>query len=247
MSSLLSHLGQVGPVTKTVASSVFALSVLGMLLRFQSPNPEQPAGDEGEPYYNVYWDLARFLVLKPGMIMSYPWTLLTAGLTETDPLSLICALAVFIPCGAFLERHWGVKQYAMFLAVAMLIPILSTMLLFILLFALQSDLLYLYKVQINGLASVLIGFAVAFKQISPDHIVKLYRGRISIRCSELPGIIMFVVPPILTLAKRFPIVVLLHLGFFECWMYLRFFKYDGNVRGDLSETFSFSSFFPEKV
>ncbi|KAJ1922257.1 hypothetical protein H4219_000119 [Mycoemilia scoparia] len=172
MTSVLAQLPQVGPITKAVSALAFTLSVLCMFLRFQSPNPEVPVDDgQGETYYNVYWDLARFFVLKPG----------------------------------------------------------------------------LYKIQVNGLAAILAGFTVGFKQISPEYIIKIYQGKIKFRCSALPGLYLLIVPIVMSLSGRFSSVILLHFGVFEAWMYLRFFKYDGNVRGDLSETFAFSTFFPEPV
>ena len=64
-------------------------------------------------------------------------------------ICFICNLAHLCPSyipftsGSILERHWGTKQYAIFLAVAIFAPIITTTLIYIFLYALQSDVLYL--------------------------------------------------------------------------------------------------------
>ncbi|OLY77661.1 Transmembrane protein 115 [Smittium mucronatum] len=103
----------------------------------------------------------------------------------------------------------------------------------------------LIKIRINGLASVIAGFTVASKQISPDHHIRLFGGTIIFRINTLPVVFMTIVPPILVLFGRNSSAVLLDFGILVSWIYLRFYKRNGDTRGDRSEAFSFTSFFPE--
>ncbi|OMJ26086.1 Transmembrane protein [Smittium culicis] len=103
----------------------------------------------------------------------------------------------------------------------------------------------LVNIRINGLASIIAGFTVAFKQITPEHNIRLFGGSINISFNNLPAIFMTVVPPLLFLFGRTSSSIMLNTGIFISWIYLRFYKRTGDIRGDLSEAFSFASFFPE--
>ncbi len=66
---------------------------------------------------DVFWKL---LACVPGVVLSHPWSLLTAGLL-TDPLHwshLIFTLIGFYFLGPDIERRWGTWRFLRFIAVA---------------------------------------------------------------------------------------------------------------------------------
>ncbi|KAI8320216.1 DUF1751-domain-containing protein, partial [Martensiomyces pterosporus] len=188
-----------------------------------------------------------FLVLRPGFVISYPWTLVTSAFVEPNPLLLLCDLAALVTVGSFLERQWGPRSYALFFLVTSAIPALTSVLAVIVMYAIRSNSALLYSTQIVGLPAVLSGFAVGLKQIIPDYNIKLFRGAVSFRMNDLPGLYTLVTPIMFVLLGSLGGVLLVNIGFFEAFIYLRFYKQDGPVRGDRSEAFAFATFFPELV
>ncbi len=99
--------------------------------------------------------------------------------------------------------------------------------------------------QANGLVPTTASFLVALKQVVPEHRLSFFSDSLSIRVKYIPSLYM------LTYLLLF-LTRLIHQdfwmmlgGFLSSWIYLRFFKTTDGVHGDASETFSFSSFFPE--
>lgn len=107
---------------------------------------------------------------------------------------------------------------------------------------------------VSGTISLQISFLVAFSQLVPAHTVTLFRGILSMRVPRFPLLHLGVVT-ILTLTPIFSAASLLLavFGLLTSWTYLRFYKtvfpdLDSSqptaLRGDASETFAFSEFFP---
>jgi len=86
---------------------------------------------------------------------------------------------------------------------------------------------------------------VAVKQVIPDNEVSLFGGALYFRARHLPAVYILlssiIALPFHAAAKVIPFVV---FGAYSGWLYLRFFSEDG---GDVSEEFSFASFFPEPL
>lgn len=111
---------------------------------------------------------------------------------------------------------------------------------------------------IHGAIGLEAAFIVAFKQLVPEHTVSLFNSVIRIRVKHLPA--MFVLlnmisGPILGTDTAFFLSV---YGFFTSWVYLRFYRMapsvvtsatgdDAVIKGDASDTFAFSHFFPEPI
>ncbi|PIA15106.1 DUF1751-domain-containing protein, partial [Coemansia reversa NRRL 1564] len=188
-----------------------------------------------------------YLVLRPGLVISYPWTLLTAAFVEPNPVFLLCGLLTLVTIGSFLERQWGVRSYAAFLLVVAVVPALTATGLVILLYAVGGGAELLYKTQICGLAGVLSGFTIGLKQLVPDYNVKLLRGKIGFRVNDLPGVYTLIAPILFSILGDLGGVLLVNIGFIESFVYLRFYKRTGSVRGDRSEAFAFCTFFPEFI
>jgi hypothetical protein len=110
---------------------------------------------------------------------------------------------------------------------------------------------------INGTIPLQISFLVAFSQLVPAHTVTLFRGVLSSRVPRFPLIYI----GLITVANFTPWISavslpLALLGFLTSWTYLRFYKtvfpdldssQPATMRGDASDTFAFSEFFPAPV
>jgi hypothetical protein len=108
---------------------------------------------------------------------------------------------------------------------------------------------------VNGTIPLQIGFLVAFSQLVPAHTVTLFKGIVSLRVPRFPllhilGVFLLSLTPILSAASTFLVLS----GFLISWTYLRFYKQafpdletsqPASLRGDASETFAFSEFFPD--
>ena len=108
---------------------------------------------------------------------------------------------------------------------------------------------------INGTIPLQISFLVAFSQLVPSHTVTLFKGIVSLRVPRFPllhilTIFALSLTPILSSASLF----LALNGFLVSWVYLRFYKsafpdletqQPASLRGDASESFAFSEFFPD--
>ncbi|KAJ1728204.1 hypothetical protein LPJ61_004160 [Coemansia biformis] len=242
MSKLLAHLCGLPAVTKLAGATYAGLSAAAFLLRYQAGWPI-----DSDPLGTASADPARHLVLRPGFVLSYPWTVVTGPLTEPNPLFLLCGLTVLATVGCFLERQWGARSYAAFLAVAAVVPAVAATALTAALYAVRAKTELLYATQIVGLAGVLSGFTVGLKQLVPEHSIKLLRGTVSFRVNDLPGVYTLVAPIMFTLLGSLGGVLLVNIGFIVSFVYLRFYKRTGPVKGDRSDAFAFCTFFPELI
>ena len=111
--------------------------------------------------------------------------------------------------------------------------------------------------QIQGSASLQGAFLVAFKQLVPEHTVTILKGILKIRVKHFVAI--FLVANTLSgiILGTDTSFVLAWFGFFDSWIYLRFYKMQpdwsgtntggSGIRGDASETFAFAYFWPDVV
>ncbi|KAI0517375.1 eukaryotic integral membrane protein-domain-containing protein [Xylaria bambusicola] len=197
--------------------------------------------------------IIEWLNLVPQLSIFYPWTFLTTTLTEHDIISLVIAGLTLFHGGRYLERAWSSKEFAKFLLVVSLIPNFLCFLLLIIIFTLTRSEYWTLTV-INGTTSLQISFLVAFSQLVPAHTVTLFRGVLSLRVPRFPLIYI----GLIAVANLTPWISdaslpLAILGFLTSWTYLRFYKavfpdldssQPTSMRGDASETFAFSEFFP---
>ncbi|KAJ3565984.1 hypothetical protein NPX13_g7300 [Xylaria arbuscula] len=198
-------------------------------------------------------DPLPWLSLVPQLSIFYPWTFLTTTLGEYDIISTAIAALTLFHGGRYLERAWSSREFAKFLVVVSLVPNFLCFLLLIAMFTLtRSE--HWTRAVISGTTSLQISFLVAFTQLIPAHTVTLFRGVLSLRVPRFPLIYIGLVAvanltPFISDASL-PLAV---FGFLTSWTYLRFFKtvfpdldssQPTSMRGDASETFAFSEFFP---
>ncbi|KAJ2333481.1 hypothetical protein GGI00_002307 [Coemansia sp. RSA 2681] len=244
MSKLILYARALPLVTKAVSVTYLVLSLTAILLRFRSTVDLDSGSD---PSYLASQDPARLLILRPGFIASYPWTILTSAFVETNVVFLLFGLAALVAVGSFLERQWGARSFGLFVLVTTTVPALTAALVAIALYAVRGSAHsgILYATHIGGLAGLVSGFAVGLKQLMPEYSVKLFGGALSFRMNELPGVYTLVAPIMFTLLGDLGSVLLVNIGFLEAFVYLRFYRREGSLSGDRSEAFAFATFFPE--
>ncbi|KAJ1832248.1 hypothetical protein IWW55_004506 [Coemansia sp. RSA 2706] len=241
MRNLLAYVLGLPPATKLAGFLYMLFSITTVVLHMRVVDD----GIDRDAAAQAAADPARFFVLRAGTVASYPWTLVTGALTEGNALFIALGVLALGSVGAFLERQWGTRGYAQFLAAMCVVPALTSVLALVGMYAVtgRADLLYVPRV--SGLAGVVSAFTVGLKQLVPDYNVKLLRGSLGFRVNEVPGMYTLVVPIMYTLLGNLGGVLLVNIGFLEGFVYLRFYRRSGSVRGDRSEAFAFATFFPE--
>nr|KAJ3422147.1 hypothetical protein HK105_000966 [Polyrhizophydium stewartii] len=180
------------------------------------------------------------LAAVPSYVLFRPWTLLTAGFVETRLVFFLINISALLFMGRYFENIWGSREFAKYAVIVTVSTYTATTLMLYVGYAATLDLSFLFGTQANGLGGLLCGLVVAFKQAVPEHTIVLLR-------LQLPSII-FVIHLVLFLLG------LIHVSFFietfgmvASWIYIRFYKMQDGIRGDRSETFSFTSFFPDAM
>ncbi|KAI8340873.1 hypothetical protein BC941DRAFT_450329 [Chlamydoabsidia padenii] len=175
-----------------------------------------------EPDTPLVYAHCSYLGLIPGSILQAPWTIVTSIFFENTLLAFISSMVVLLFCGKYLERAWGSRELLR-----------------------DGDEIYLYYVQINGMAGVFSGFLVAFKLLIPEHRLSLIGGRLAIRVKDLLGVATITSIICLILFKAIVFYNLVNIGWVIGWVYLRFFQHHENgSRGDRTEAFALVTFFP---
>ncbi|KAL9941201.1 hypothetical protein D7B24_005803 [Verticillium nonalfalfae] len=196
-----------------------------------------------------------YLTLIPQLSLIYPWTFVSTTLVESNVFTFSAAGATLYYGGRYLERAWSSAELAKFLLVASLVPNVLTFLVSMIFFTLTRNERWTLMT-IAGTIPVQIAFLVAFSQLVPAHTVTLFRGILSLRVPRFPliyiGIITLLSMTLMSVAS----FLLAIFGFLISWTYLRFYKtvfpdldasQSAGLRGDASETFAFSEFFPGPV
>ncbi|KAJ2355083.1 hypothetical protein GGF43_002896 [Coemansia sp. RSA 2618] len=241
MRVLLGYVRGLPPATKllTFLCLLFSITTIVLRIRYQDDYIDRDASEQASV------DPTRFFVLRPGTLARYPWTLATSVVTESNVVGLVWGVLALCSVGSFLERQWGTRGYAQFVLVVGVVPALTSVLAVVALYAVRGKAELLYATRVGGLAGLVSGFTVGLKQLVPDYNVKLLRGAVGFRVNDLPGVYTLVAPILFTLLGDLGSVLLVNIGFVEAFVYLRFYKRTGSVRGDRSEAFAFTTFFPE--
>ncbi|MCJ1311659.1 hypothetical protein MMC25_005332 [Agyrium rufum] len=221
-----------------------------------------------------------WITLVPQLSLFYPWVYVTSTLSEQNIVTLLIAGATIFYGGRYLERAWGSTELAKYLVVVTVIPNVIAAFIYVLVFVfIRSDeqayvrhptLFYVPPklthtslfgrfTSIQGSISIQAAFLVAFKQLVPEHTVKLL-GIAKIRVKHFPAIFLTANTLSGIILGTDTAALLAWIGFLTSWTYLRFFKMQPDIsgtstgsysssslRGDASETFAFAYFWPDVV
>jgi len=194
------------------------------------------------PVYGVL-SLSPALLLPPNFRV---WTLITGLLIEATFFNLLIDIPVMVVCGMYLEPVWGAMELLKFIAITGVGTAISTSFVSLAAYAITHNHTFWF-VQFSGVAGVLGGVTVAFKQILPDQ--KLNFKYKVLRVQQLPfvTVVLFILLSLLGVFQYTQIVMVV-CGIAVGWTYLRFYQPHGrNSRGDMNEMFEAATLFPPIV
>lgn len=247
------ELNRVPIVTKsTVIASAF-LSLSFWLLDYRTSFSSNPKADHGSNAGSAGVS-SGILTLIPQSSYYLPWTFVSSSLVNPNVFSLGIALATLLLGGRYLERAYSSRELAKFYAVLILVPNVTLFLSLFLLALCTQDRAWL-STSIYGSVALQAGILVAFKQLVPEHTVTMYRQLVKIRVKHFPALFLLSTIVSAPILGNYAAIATSILGFLSGWVYLRFYKISlpdlgaqmVSIKGDASETFSLSQFFPDIV
>jgi len=193
--------------------------------------------------------LITVLALKPGLTLPpnfFVWNIFTSGFVEIRLGNAVFNCLYLALIGSRLEPIWGSVEYIRFIGITNVFSSLFTFLVMILAYPLSNPMTWITAV-FSGFSASIAGFSVAFKQLFPDYEIPLS----GIRAKHIP-LSLLVINFILCLCRVPHNLPFTFFGIMVSFTYLRFYQVkisDGmtKVVGDLNESFSFSSLFPEII
>ncbi|KAJ9553707.1 hypothetical protein OSB04_017752 [Centaurea solstitialis] len=209
-----------------------------------------------------------YLALIPARTIPFGWNLLTAGYIEQTLHGVLISTIGLLFIGKLLEPIWGSGEFLKFIFVVNFVTSVCVFIMAIVMYYITMEEIYLYLMSCNlvgeydqpltilvycnfcgsymplsGFGGALSGLLVGVKQIIPDQEL----APLKIKAKFAPSIMLF-----LSIAISFFTVEpatclpMLIFGMYIGWIYLRYFqrKQETKIRGDPSDEFAFSTFFP---
>ncbi|KAG6734501.1 hypothetical protein I3842_01G275700 [Carya illinoinensis] len=184
-----------------------------------------------------------YLALIPARTIPFGWNLITAGYIEQSVYGVVASTVGLLFIGKLLEPVWGSREFLKFIFVVNFLTSVCVFVTAIALYYITTQENYLYM-PVSGFHGVLSGFLVGIKQIIPDQELPLLK----IKAKWLPSLtlLLSVAVSLFTLesATYLPTII---FGTYMSWIYLRYWqrKLETKLKGDPSDDFAFSTFFPE--
>lgn len=183
---------------------------------------------------------AQFLVLVPNSTFhAHPWNVVTFALVEQGLIQLVGSVLCVAVVGRVAEPLWGTIEFVKYLLLVNLCAGLSLWIYQFILFQGSGDEKHLL-VNKSGFQAGVGALLVAAKQLCAEQEVG------SLRVKHLPSI-YFAGCFVLSMMFSATFGTLGVLGTWFGWAYLRFFQTNGDRLGDMANSFSFVSFFPDKA
>ncbi|KAI8851510.1 eukaryotic integral membrane protein-domain-containing protein [Chytridium lagenaria] len=190
--------------------------------------------------------IQSLLTLYPGLLFWRLWAIITAGFVETNIFLLFINGTIFALSARYFEQIWGSKEFLTFVGVVNVSSVVLTTITLFFSYAVTQNEAYIFEYEIAGLAALISGFAVAFKQTVPEHSITLFKA-FSIRVKYIPSILIMNAFQLYIFGFIVSTFYLILFGSASAWVYIRFYRLQDGIKGDRSETFAFASFFPEKL
>ncbi|KAL9351530.1 hypothetical protein Peur_054210 [Populus x canadensis] len=197
----------------------------------------------GHIVVQIFPSAVNYLALIPARTIPFAWNLLTAGYIEQSIYGVVASTLCLLIMGKLLEPVWGSKEFLKFIFIVNFLTSVCVFITAISLYYITRQENYLYM-PISGFQGILAGFLVGTKQIVPDQELSLLR----LKAKWFPSLMLLIAIVISFFtaesAKYLPTII---FGTYMSWIYLRYFhrKPETKLRGDPSDDFAFSSFFPE--
>jgi len=174
------------------------------------------------------------------------WTLVTGLVVERSIINVLINLPAIILCGQHLEPLWGALELLKFITITSVGTALMTSFVSLAAYAITHRFTF-WAVQFSGMAGVLGGLTVAFKQLRPDQRFNMkYK---ELRVHDLP-IFCIIIFTLLAIFRLLPYTqpIMMACGVIVGWTYLRFYQSHGKgMRGDMSEGFSAATLLPTPI
>ncbi|KAK6929208.1 TMEM115/Pdh1/Rbl19 [Dillenia turbinata] len=197
----------------------------------------------GHVVVQIFPPAITYLALIPARTIPFGWNLLTAGYVEHTLYGVIINTIGLLFVGKLLEPIWGSKEFFKFIFIINFVTYLGVFITAVALYYITSQENYLYK-PVSGFHGVIAGFLVGIKQIIPHQELPL----VKLKAKWLPSL-MLLLPIVASFFAPESVAYLptLIFGTYMSWIYLRYFqrKPETKLKGDPSEEFAFSTFFPE--
>ncbi|KAL5569295.1 hypothetical protein UlMin_025870 [Ulmus minor] len=197
----------------------------------------------GHIVVQVFPPALNYLALIPARTVPFGWNLLTAGYIEQTVHGVIVNTVGLLFIGKLLEPVWGSREFLKFIFVVNILTALCVFITAIALYYITTQENYLY-LPLSGFHGILAGFLVGIKQIIPDQEFPF----IKIKAKWLPSIsvLLSIVVSFFT-AEATTYLPTIIFGTYMSWIYLRYWqrKPETKLKGDPSDDFAFSTFFPE--
>ncbi|KAL5990685.1 Rhomboid-like protein 19 [Asimina triloba] len=199
----------------------------------------------GYAVLQIFPSAVSYLALIPAKTLPFAWTLVTAGYIEHSLWEVLVNIVGLLFIGKLLEPIWGSKEFFKFVVVVNFFTSVCIFITAIALYLITRQESYIYT-PLCGFHGVLSGLLVGINQIIPDQEL----GVLKIKAKWVPSLIVLVAIGTSFLtedsASYLPTLI---LGTYMSWIYLRYFqqKPETNLRGDPSDDFAFSTFFPDSV
>ncbi|KAF7811779.1 rhomboid-like protein 19 [Senna tora] len=184
-----------------------------------------------------------YLALIPARTIPFAWNLITAGYIEQSIHGVVVSTIALLFIGKLLEPVWGPREFLKFIFVVNFLTSVCIFITAIALYYITSLETYLYM-PLSGFHGIIMGFLVGIKQIIPDQELPFLK----LKAKWLPSITLLLSIAIsfwtLELTTYVPTVI---FGTYLSWIYLRYWqrKPETKLKGDPSDDFAFSTFFPE--
>ncbi|CAI8048888.1 Transmembrane protein 115 [Geodia barretti] len=161
---------------------------------------------------------------------------------------VVLDVLALIGFSAVLQPFWTAREFAIFSAIVSVSCLVSGVGVSILLYALSQSVSFLF-VSYHGMIGLVCGYVVAVKQYHPDSVPFPPPTPPTLRVKHVPLTVatVFLVLSLCGVISYASLWLVLN-GISSSWVYLRFFQRNQQgSRGDMSESFSFASFFPEPI
>uniref|UniRef100_A0A0D6R731 Peptidase S54 rhomboid domain-containing protein n=1 Tax=Araucaria cunninghamii TaxID=56994 RepID=A0A0D6R731_ARACU len=194
----------------------------------------------------IFPSTVEYLALIPGKTIPFAWNLITAGYLEQSVFGLVLSVIALLFSGKLLEPIWGSREFFKFIIVVNIFTSISVFVTTIFLYYVTRNESFLYT-PLSGFHGVLSGFLVGVKQIMPDQEMTAFLV-LKLRAKWLPSLLVLVSIIVSVLGTEstsyLPFII---FGTYGSWLYLRYIqrKPETNLKGDPSDEFAFSTFFPE--
>lgn len=190
-----------------------------------------------------------FLSISPSLLLPpnfQVWTLVTGLIVEESIINVIINVPVIILCGQHLEPLWGALELLKFIAISSVGTALMTSFVSLAAFAITNKYAF-WAVRFSGMAGVVGGLTVAFKQLIPDQKLNIRWHEFRVHDCPMLAVLAFV---FLSVIRVFSYTqpIMISCGVIVGWTYLRFYQPRGKgMRGDLSEGFAAATLLPKTL